>query len=317
MSFTAAMTKLSPFAYRGFVRENPRALLLAFALVTLPAQRAGAEAAPDRYRSAGYYSIHAGATLLLSATAILAQEARGIGPGRDSDFFPGDLSVRENYSHSAAVTSDISLSLALANPIAAQLGLGVGAHSLNAGLVYGQTLALNLALNSVTKVLVERPRPSTYRLRSAGIAPALEWYVSFYSGHASTAFAAAMSGSYLFAENTGDREARYLLWGAELGLAAATATLRVRAGKHYYSDVVVGALVGTAVGIGVPLIHGARYEPEVFEYVAGGAGFVLGTAASTLLSFALDPVTPSSTARSWSIHPSSTGLGFSISGTLR
>jgi hypothetical protein len=65
--------------------------------------------------------------------------------------------------------------------------------------------------------------------------------------------------------------------------ASGTAHLRVRAGKHFYSDVVVGALVGTAVGIGIPWLHGSRYSPSVGELGAGGAGLVLGTLLPLLL----------------------------------
>lgn len=38
-------------------------------------------------------------------------------------------------------------------------------------------------------------------------------------------------------------------------LAATTASLRVVAGKHFYSDVIVGSAIGTAIGATVPLLH--------------------------------------------------------------
>jgi hypothetical protein len=285
-------------------------------LLLLLSATARAEAAPDRYRSPAYYAIHGGVTASLFAASVLARYARNLEPGHDSSFFPGDLSVREKYSTEAASASNVTLPLVVTVPVAAQFGLGVGKHSVNAALVYSEALAVNLALNSVTKVLFSRPRPSTYRLREAGAVPDDDWFVSFYSGHSSTAFAAAVAGAYLFAERSSDPEARYLLWAAEIGLAAASANLRVRAGKHYYSDVIVGALVGAGVGIGVPLIHGARYEPEAGEYIAGGAGLVLGTAASALIPLVSDPVTPTSVAGDWSIHPSSSGLGLEVSGTF-
>ncbi len=277
---------------------------------------ARAEAAPDRYRSPAYYSIHGGATAALFAVGIVARYAHSLEPGYDWGFFPGDLGVRENYSPAAATASNVTVPLVVTVPVAAQLGLGIGKHSVNAALVYGETLAANVALNSLTKVLLSRPRPSTHRLRAAGAAPDEEWFVSFYSGHSSLAFAAAVSGAYLFAEGTSDRGARYLLWASELGLAAASANLRVRAGKHYYSDVIVGALVGAGIGVGVPLIHGARYEPEGGEYVAGGVGLVLGTVASALLPLASEPMTPASTTFDWSIHPSTAGVGVEVSGTF-
>jgi hypothetical protein len=77
---------------------------------------------------------------------------------------------------------------------------------------------------------------------------------------------------------------RALWWGAMMGGAAATAHLRVRAGKHFYSDVVVGALVGSAIGILVPRLHGSRYTPELAEVSAGGAGLALGALLPLLVA---------------------------------
>ena len=38
-------------------------------------------------------------------------------------------------------------------------------------------------------------------------------------------------------------------------VAAATATFRVAGAEHYASDVITGALVGTLIGYGIPLLH--------------------------------------------------------------
>ena len=53
------------------------------------------------------------------------------------------------------------------------------------------------------------------------------------------------------------------MWGFELALAGATANLRTRAGRHFYSDVIVGAIVGAGVGFAVPRLHGGpAYTPS-------------------------------------------------------
>ncbi|MGO9308956.1 MAG: phosphatase PAP2 family protein [Spirochaetia bacterium] len=46
-----------------------------------------------------------------------------------------------------------------------------------------------------------------------------------------------------------------LLLGSEVSLAALTASLRVFSGMHFMTDVIVGAVLGTAIGIALPLIH--------------------------------------------------------------
>jgi membrane-associated phospholipid phosphatase len=42
---------------------------------------------------------------------------------------------------------------------------------------------------------------------------------------------------------------------AEAGGALVTSSLRVFAGMHFISDVTVGALLGAAIGVSLPLLH--------------------------------------------------------------
>jgi membrane-associated phospholipid phosphatase len=178
----------------------------------------------------------------------------------------------------------VTLAVTVSAPMLAELGRGFDYRLLNAGVVYGETLTANWALNSLAKVLFARPRPYTHgpARDDAGKDPS-DRYVSFYSGHSSISFASATAGSYLFAEGATDQASRVAFWGTEFALAAATANLRVIAGKHYYSDVLVGALVGSGLGIVIPLAHGANYAPRPSEYIAAGSGLVLGIVVTELL----------------------------------
>jgi membrane-associated phospholipid phosphatase len=40
----------------------------------------------------------------------------------------------------------------------------------------------------------------------------------------------------------------------------ATAILRVRAGKHFWTDVLVGYGVGASIGLAVPLMHKIEFQ---------------------------------------------------------
>lgn len=89
----------------------------------------------------------------------------------------------------------------------------------------------------VIKAGVERRRPSLSVPQADPLLGAGGW--SFPSGHAATAFAGAVSLSYLWRR------------GAPLFflLAAAIAFSRVYVGVHYPGDVLAGAALGTAVGL--------------------------------------------------------------------
>jgi membrane-associated phospholipid phosphatase len=206
-----------------------------------------------------------------------------------TQLLPWDRRLEGRTSASAAKTSDILATVDVLMP----LGLLLGQSGMNEAygkraLLYGETVMVSLLANGVTKYLVARPRPYVYsddpRVQDYARAQGKDSHLSFYSGHASTTFAASVAGAYLFAQNTTDRRARATVWGFELALAGATANLRTRAGKHFYSDVIVGALVGATLGYAVPRLHGGpRVELSPAEWVAIGTAPLAGVLVAQLL----------------------------------
>jgi membrane-associated phospholipid phosphatase len=261
-----------------------------------------AQAAPEHERSGRYYAVHGGIAAALVAGSVTTQLLFHPSTGADFDWFPGDVGLRGVRSAAAAELSNVFITMSLTAPVFTQLGRGVDAHFGNFGVVYGEALAGNLLLNGVVKLAARRRRPYTYGLRESEDVQSRDRNVSFYSGHSSTAFTAAVAGSLLYAESTPDRAGRLVVWSSQLAFASATANLRVRAGKHYYSDVVVGALIGTGLGVLVPTLHGGDYAPEGVEYLAAGGGLLLGVVASQLLPLRSDAPRGGAKA-SWSIAP--------------
>ena len=94
-----------------------------------------------------------------------------------------------------------------------------------------------------------------------------EAYGSFFSGHATAAFTVATFTDQWF--RTAYPHSRYkgIMRATAYSLAGLESVLRVAAGKHYISDVVVGALVGTGVSLGILEIH--RNRNENFSVWAG------------------------------------------------
>lgn len=130
-------------------------------------------------------------------------------------------------------------------------------------LIISQTLSADLLATALLKVMVRRARPLTYNpefdkaVRFDGDAR-----LSFPSGHASMAFAAASTASVMLLKRYPGR------LGAQLGVAGAylgastVATLRVLGGKHFISDVLAGAALGTLIGLVIPLGHASSGETE-------------------------------------------------------
>ena len=113
-------------------------------------------------------------------------------------------------------------------------------------------------MNKVTKLLAARERPWSYALgpeaKRAGV-HSPDDDESFFSGHASATFAiAAASGTV--ASMRGYRWAP-LIWSEGFVVATAVSYLRVAADKHWLTDVLAGAVIGSAIGFAVPyLFHG-------------------------------------------------------------
>jgi membrane-associated phospholipid phosphatase len=132
---------------------------------------------------------------------------------------------------------------------------GSWAHVGEDVLVMTEALVVNGGLNELVKVAVQRPRPFTYDGKSLSEPDS---YLSFYSAHSSNAFAMGMAYATTFSLRHPDSPYRYVVYGAVIAGGATTGVFRVRAGKHFPSDVIVGAIAGSAVGVTVPLLHRRR-----------------------------------------------------------
>lgn len=126
-------------------------------------------------------------------------------------------------------------------------------------LIIAETVALSSLLNQIVKMSAGRQRPDAHY---SGVRSGAADNTSFYSGHTNLAFSLAVSSGTVASM----REYRLapLIWGAGLGVAATTGYLRIAADKHYITDVVAGAVIGSAVGFCVPyFMHKSKEENKI------------------------------------------------------
>jgi len=162
-----------------------------------------------------------------------------------------------------------------------------------------ETEAVFLAMGGTqfVKSVTERPRPYTYlpeRDRPGGIrydAGQRVAFESFPSGHATLAWATAMTGVGYLANQRPDLPGWIHFAGgaAAGGFATATAVLRVKGQVHFPSDVVAGSLWGGAVGTAVVLIRGGPSAPG--DRGSAWLRSLLGVAAGSALALLLTPPT--------------------------
>jgi len=120
-------------------------------------------------------------------------------------------------------------------------------------MIMAQVLLLNTMLNQFTKVIVGRERPYASRGNIGGYSNENDKNLSFYSGHTSFVFAAVVGAATLAHYQGYDAEP--YLWAIGIPLATLVAYLRVAAQKHYLSDVLVGAGIGSLIGFLIPYLH--------------------------------------------------------------
>lgn len=242
-------------------------------------------------RSPNYYRTHIGLAaggFIISGVSERVFGGHGSGPYWRS--FHADDLVELNFSDSAAALSDKVLLTTVVLPAALQMSEGFDTSMANATLIYAEAHSLNIFLTTTTKLIARRPRPYTRsevrRIVEFKESQGSDAYASFFSGHSSASFTAATAGSILYAMRTDDLWARHTVWGVEFLLAGMTAQLRVRAGRHYRSDIWTGTLVGAGIGVLVPALHGLQLSRvRGSEVAVAGATTVVTMGLSEVVDF--------------------------------
>ncbi|WP_460948645.1 phosphatase PAP2 family protein [Spirosoma daeguense] len=128
-------------------------------------------------------------------------------------------------------------------------------------VMYVETMLLTNGVKGIVKGLTQRTRPFVYN-PDAPMAEKLERDArqSFFSGHASNAFATAVFTGEVFRHYFPHSKLKPVVWVGSLGLATATAVLRYEGGLHYPTDLIAGAAFGSLVGWGIPKLHEVKNQ---------------------------------------------------------
>lgn len=204
---------------------------------------------------------------------------------RDRDLWVFDRWDAGVRSHVADLASTALVAPMLVAPAAAAAWESLhGRQDWNGAIadvvVYSEAQLAGMGLDLWVRSLRIHPRPLVYdptapssdRLKG-------EASGSFYSNHASTAFLSATYFAYTWSlRHPGEPENPWV-WAGALTAASGVAALRVAAGKHFPSDVVVGGAVGAGFGLLFPWLH---RRPG---WQAGRVGITLGADAMPTLSW--------------------------------
>jgi membrane-associated phospholipid phosphatase len=217
------------------------------------------------------YELNRGQEIALIGTGALALALSGIAMENQDpltpdevaaldpdDVNPIDRSATGNWSPAAADITDILQAAQILSPFLLAVS-GRGRQKPAVILtMYIETLALVNGFAQLSKGTTARTRPYVYN-DDPEIPEHLKLEVdavrSFPSGHTVNAFNSAVFLGTVYGKLYPQSAARKWVWASGLTVATATGILRYAAGKHFPTDVITGAIVGSAVGFIVPKVH--------------------------------------------------------------
>lgn len=174
---------------------------------------------------------------------------------------PIDRVALDRWDMRAHRTSNVLVAGTAAGAVLSGFLVQKGRSPLVPGAITLQTVLLTSGLTNVVKEWVARPRPYAYGEKAPEhLRDADEARLSFWSGHTANTAALAFSTAAMIDRSNAPAGARAAAWvGAGL-LPAAVGLLRVKAGRHFPTDVLVGCAVGAALGLLVPALHDPQWE---------------------------------------------------------
>lgn len=164
------------------------------------------------------------------------------------------------YSEDAAALSDFTELAGIAMPLS--LSLVNGINSPRKGIIlltmYAETMLLTTGMINTVKGSVCRYRPYVYSNNLPNNKDDSYAVKSFYSGHTSATAASSFFAAKLFCDLYPQSKLKPYAWLAAAGVPAITGALRIKAGRHFLSDVLTGYITGAASGLLIPHLHKKR-----------------------------------------------------------
>lgn len=178
---------------------------------------------------------------------------------------PTDVNKFDRYaiyqhSKSAAITSDVFQYTAMVSPAFLFIDKEIRKDWKTVLPIWIETFALNATLTMFTKEIVQRKRPYVYSDNGNGNKYSKNALSSFFSGHTSATASSTFFIAMVYADYHPQSRWKPLVWTGAAILPALTALTRVKAGKHYWTDVITGYVVGALVGTLTPYLHRRQFK---------------------------------------------------------
>lgn len=167
-----------------------------------------------------------------------------------------DRGATRQNSKVAAYLSDATMYAAMALPLLHLANRNSRKDFGTVAAMSAEVFVVNVGITNLIKESVSRKRPLLYnpdvpmerKLKKDN-------FKSFFSGHTSTVSSMSFFFAQSFADYNPNSKLKPMVWSLSAALPIVTGLLRYKAGKHYWTDVLVGYAVGAVIGVGVPWLH--------------------------------------------------------------
>ena len=174
-----------------------------------------------------------------------------------------------SFRYKAQDLSDLYLNGSILLPFLLALDKNIRKDWLDLMVLYGETHAINTAFYLSVASTLNRTRPFNYN----GDVPieeklAKETQNSFFSGHVSTSATASFFMAKVYSDyhpELGNK--KYWLFGAAIIPPAMVGFYRIKAMKHFPTDVIIGGIAGATAGILIPHLHKIKKDESGLSFV--------------------------------------------------
>lgn len=161
-----------------------------------------------------------------------------------------------NSSERANQDSYIPMFGSFALPLVLLLSENERSHAGQLSVLFVESMATTGALFTITAGLVQKSRPLVYNT-SLPIEDRIgnDEQRSFFAGHTAATASATFFAAKVFHDFNPNSPLRPFIWGVAAAIPATVGYLRIKSGKHFLTDNIIGFAVGAASGILIPEIH--------------------------------------------------------------
>jgi membrane-associated phospholipid phosphatase len=167
-----------------------------------------------------------------------------------------DRNAVYNNNVNAKAVSDILAISSILLPSTLLLNKDVRSDLVIVGVMGIETLMLTYGITSIVKPIALRTRPYAYNPNVPVERKQEEdARFSFFSAHTASAAAMTFFGAKVYSDLYPNSKWKPVVWSVAAILPIATGWTSVASAEHFPTDVIVGYVIGAAIGYSVPIIH--------------------------------------------------------------